>query len=195
MSQLSAARPAAARPLAAHKTAGLMSGRTVMASAQPIATPIGHPTAVPMSRFTAGAISRATPSAQPVALPMASSVAAATVPTTTPGGMNLSRPAPPRTNPNNLLAGGRVIEERVVDTSELLSSGKLIEAPAVRDQAYRASAVAATGLVGAPIATTLTEVVATPTVINAAPVVATEVVGVDPMPYIAQPITEVFVQP
>jgi len=88
-----------------------------------------------------------------------------------------------------------VIEERVVDTSELLSSGKLIEAPAVRDQAYRASAVAATGLVGAPIATTLTEVVATPTVINAAPVVATEVAGVDPMPYIAQPTTEVFVQP
>merc|ERR1719517_314478 len=73
---------------------------------------------------------------------------------TAPGGMNLLRPTGPRTNPNNLLAGGRVIEERVVDINELLATGKLIEAPAVRDQAFRSSAAMVSGLAPAPIATT-----------------------------------------
>merc|ERR1719412_3122673 len=73
---------------------------------------------------------------------------------TAPGGMNLLRPTGPRTNPNNLLAGGRVIEERVVDINELLATGKLIEAPAVRDQAFRSSAAMVSGLAAAPIATT-----------------------------------------
>merc|ERR1719476_1211819 len=97
-----------------------------MPSAQPIVTPIAHPTAVPTSRLTAVPISRTTPPVQRTA-----------VPATAPSAMNLARPSPPRTNPNNLLAGGRVIEERKVDASELLSSGKLIEAPPERDQASR----------------------------------------------------------
>merc|ERR1712060_884060 len=70
------------------------------------------------------------------------------------GGMNLLRSAGPRTNPNNLLAGGRVISERVVDINELLATGKLIEAPAVRDQAFRASAPMVSGFAAGPIATT-----------------------------------------
>jgi len=80
--------------------------------------------------------------------------AAAYAEPTVSGGMNLLRPTGPRTNPNNLLAGGRVIEERVVDINELLATGKLIEAPPVRDQAYRSSAPMVSGLAAAPIAMT-----------------------------------------
>jgi len=106
--------------------------------------------------------------------------AAAYAEPTVSGGMNLLRPTGPRTNPNNLLAGGRVIEERVVDINELLATGKLIEAPPVRDQAYRSSATMVSGLAAAPIAMTavptapmygnveyITEAVGAPTMVTA----------------------------
>merc|ERR1719190_121923 len=65
---------------------------------------------------------------------------------TAPGGMNLLRPTGPRTNPNNLLAGGRVIEERVVDINELMAVGRLVEAPIERGPAFRPSAPMISGL-------------------------------------------------
>merc|ERR1740120_306446 len=93
----------------------------------------------------------------------------AAVGTTAPGGMNLLRPTGPRTNPNNLLAGGRVIEERVVDINELLATGKLIEAPAVRDQPLRSSSAMVSGVPAAPMngkVEYITEAVASPTMVT-----------------------------
>jgi len=122
------------------------------------------------------------------------------------GGMNLLRPAGPRTNPNNLLAGGRVIEERVVDINELLATGKLIEAPAVRDQALRASAPMVSSFAAGPIATTavmtapeyanveyITEPVVGGFTEIVAPAMNTEFVA-PPMQYFAEPVGEVYVQ-
>merc|ERR1712032_203988 len=99
-------------------------------------------------------------------------------------------------------------EERVVDINELLATGKLIEAPAVRDQAFRSSAAMVSGLAPAPIATTavtaapmygnveyITEAVAAPTMVTelGAPTLTTELFGA-PMQYTTEPVTEVFVQ-
>merc|ERR1740120_571871 len=127
---------------------------------------------------------------------------------TAPGGMNLLMPAGPRTNPNNLLAGGRVIEERVVDINELLATGKLIEAPPVRDQAFRSSSAMVSGLAAAPIATPvamaapmygnveyITEEVAGPTMATefVAPTVTNYAAPVTTTTYTA-PVTEVFLQ-
>jgi len=46
---------------------------------------------------------------------------------TIPSGSNLLNISQTRTNPNNLLAGGHIIQERVVDFNELLTSGRLTE--------------------------------------------------------------------
>merc|ERR1712032_501150 len=116
------------------------------------------------------------------------------------GGMNLLTPAGARTNPNNLLAGGRVIEERAVDINELLATGKLIEAEPVRDQAFRSTAqpFATTAVTTAPVygnVEYVTEAVAAPTMVTefVAPTVTTEFVAA-PVQYTTGPVTEVFVQ-
>jgi len=115
-----------------------------------------HPTGVAMShayaesRPTGVAMSHAYAEPRPTGVAMSHAYAQHTA----PGGMNLLRPAGPRANPNNLLAGGRVIEERVVDINELLAAGRLIEAPIERGQAFRPSAPMMSGLVAAPVATT-----------------------------------------
>merc|ERR1712032_328540 len=116
------------------------------------------------------------------------------------GGMNLLTPAGARTNPNNLLAGGRVIEERAVDINELLATGKLIEAPAVRDQAFVSTKPVVTGLMAGPIATTAVttapvygNVEYTTEAMLAPSMMTTEFVGA-PVQYTAGPVTEVFVQ-
>jgi len=57
-----------------------------------------------------------------------------------PSGVNLATPAAQRNNPNNLLAGGVVVEERVVDIEELMATGRLVQKEDVRDQPYRSSA-------------------------------------------------------
>lgn len=62
-----------------------------------------------------------------------------------PDAKNLLNPALPRTSPKNLLAGGRVIEERVVDISELMAQGRLTQGPGARAQTHPSSArIAAT---------------------------------------------------
>merc|ERR1712013_289220 len=107
---------------------------------------------------------------------------------------------------NNLLAGGRVISERAVDINELLATGKLIEAPAVRDQAFRASAPIVSGFAAGPFTTTavmtapeyanveyITEPVVGGFTEIVAPAMTTEFVAA-PMQYFAEPVGEVFVQ-
>merc|ERR1719343_893434 len=158
-----------------------------------------------MSQTTGGYIKPAMPAAIGTAT-TAAYLQPTVAGTTAAGGMNLLRPAGPRTNPNNLLAGGRVISERAVDINELLATGKLIEAPAVRDQAFRASAPMVSGYAAGPIATTavltapeyanveyITEPVVGGYTKIVAPAMTTEFVAA-PMQYFEEPVGEVFVQ-
>merc|ERR1740121_116209 len=134
----SSARPAHARPMGHHTAVaprlagGSLSGVRAAAARPAGGSLSGVSAARPVaSRLSGAAVPQMSGGyLQPTVAPALGAYAE----TTSAGGMNLLRPAGPRTNPNNLLAGGRVIDERVVDINELLATGKLIEAPAVRDQ-------------------------------------------------------------
>merc|ERR1712083_172426 len=100
-----------------------------------------------------------------------------------PSGIDIVRPAMQRNSRDNLLAGGHVISERVVGQNELLATGRLFDAEAVRDNAYSASGFVTTGLTTAPVTTTMTVAPMLPQVEYlspvgyAAPVVATELLA------------------
>merc|ERR1740123_283050 len=73
-----------------------------------------------------------------------------------PSGVNLATTSVQRNNPNNLLAGGVVVEERVVDIEELMVTGRLVQTEEVRDQLYRSTAQHMVGLPAVPVTEIIT---------------------------------------